>query len=461
MSTLLFPPGFVFGTATAAYQIEGATQADGRGPSIWDTFSREPGRVLNGDTGDTACDHHRRWPQDVALLRDLGVDSYRFSIAWPRVQPTGSGPANRKGLDFYSRLVDAVLAAGIEPAVTLYHWDLPQALEDHGGWRERDTAHRFAEYTAIVADTLGDRVPRWITLNEPWCSAFLGYASGHHAPGSREGTPALAAAHHLLLGHGLAMDALRAVGVREAGITLNLDHVIPATPTDEAAALRARTQRNLIWTDPLLLGRYPLSEQDTWQQLIVDQTFRRDGDLATISAPLDFLGINYYTPSVVRDAPYRQQDPALRDAMDNRFEGVPQPEARHTAMDWPVVPHTLRDLLTDLKDHYGDALPPVHITENGSAEHDTVRADGSVDDPDRVAYLSEHLAAVSDALREGVDVRGYYVWSLLDNFEWAYGYDRRFGIVHVDYPTQRRTPKSSYHWYRRTIAANRTARRAP
>jgi beta-glucosidase len=455
MSTLSFPAGFVFGAATAAYQIEGATRSDGRGPSIWDTFSREPGRVLNGDTGDIACDHYHRWPQDVALLRELGVDSYRFSVAWPRIQPSGSGAVNRKGLDFYSRLVDALLAVGIEPAVTLYHWDLPQALEDLGGWRERDTAHRFAEYAAVVADGLGDRVPRWITLNEPWCSAFLGYASGHHAPGAQEGTPALAAAHHLLLGHGLAMEALRAAGVREAGITLNLDHVVPASPEDGAAALRARTQRNLVWTEPLLLGRYPLSEQDTWQELMTGQDFRREGDLDVISAPLDFLGLNYYTPSVVREAAHRQEDPALRDAMDNRFEAVPVPDARHTTMGWPVVPHTLRDLLNSLKAQYGPDLPPIHITENGSAERDTVAADGSVDDRDRIDYLAGHLRAVADAVQDGVDVRGYYVWSLLDNYEWAYGYDQRFGIVHVDYATQRRTPKASYHWYRQLVAESR------
>ncbi|MFI0166322.1 GH1 family beta-glucosidase [Streptomyces sp. NPDC017095] len=450
-----FPPGFVFGAATAAFQIEGAADEDGRGPSIWDTFARRPGAIVGGDTGDVACDHYHRYREDIALLKELGVGSYRFSVSWARVQPTGAGSGNKAGLDFYDRLVDGLLEAGIEPAVTLYHWDLPQELEDKGGWRHRDTAYRFADYTRLVADSLADRVPRWITLNEPWCSAFLGYANGLHAPGAREGTPALAAAHHLLLGHGLALPVLRDAGVREAGIALNLDRVVPATsgPRDVAAALRAETQRNLIWTEPLLKGRYPESEDDTWAELLHDRSFRRAGDLDVISAPLDFLGINYYTPSVVRDAPYRDPDPLTRQADDNRFEGIGMPQARHTAMDWPVAPHTLRELLAGLKERYGDALPPVHITENGSAEHDLPEPDGTVRDTDRISYLDGHLRSVAAALADGVDVRGYYVWSLLDNFEWAYGYSKRFGLVYVDYATQRRLPKDSYHWYRELIAA--------
>ncbi|KUH37137.1 MULTISPECIES: GH1 family beta-glucosidase [Streptomyces] len=455
-----FPRHFVFGAATAAYQIEGAVHEDGRGTSVWDTFTRLPGRVRDGDTGDVACDHYHRHPEDIALLKELGVDSYRFSVSWPRVQPSGTGPVNRAGLDFYARLVDRLLEAGVEPAVTLYHWDLPQALEDHGGWRNRDTALRFAEYAAHVAEALADRVPRWITLNEPWCSAFLGHANGLHAPGTREGTPALAAAHHLLIGHGHALRALRGAGVREAGITLNPDHVTPATPgpDDTAAALRAETQRNLMWTEPLLAGRYPGSEEDTWGELITRQTFRRPGDLALISQPLDFLGVNYYTPSTIRDAPYRQPDPQLRTADDNRYAAVPRPELRHTAMGWPVAPHTLHELLVSLRDRYGDALPPIVVTENGSAERDEPSPDGTVHDTDRISYLDGHLRAVAAALADGVDVRGYYVWSLLDNFEWAEGYGKRFGIVHVDYATQRRTPKDSFHWYRRLIAAQRRAR---
>ncbi|MEU6387915.1 GH1 family beta-glucosidase [Streptomyces sp. NPDC046939] len=455
----VFPEGFVFGAATASYQIEGAVTEDGRGPSIWDTYSHTPGRTDGGDTGDVACDHYHRYPEDVALLRELGVDSYRFSIAWPRIQPIGEGPVNHKGLDFYSRLVDELLEAGIEPAATIYHWDLPQALEDRGGWRVRGTAERFGEYAAIVAEHLGDRVPRWITLNEPWCSAFLGYSVGRHAPGAREGRGALAAAHHLLVGHGLAMKALRAAGVREAGITLNLDRNVPATDSaaDRAAALRADTQHNLVWTEPLLAGRYPASEEDTWGELITGQDFRRDGDLALIGQPLDFLGINYYRPIMVTDAPHREPDPAARVATDNRYAEVGYPDVRRTAMNWPVVPASFTDLLTDLKAVYGDALPPIHITENGSAEHDVVAADGAVHDTDRVTYLHDHLAALRAAMDKGVDVRGYYVWSLLDNFEWALGYAKRFGIVRVDYTTQERTPKDSYRWYQKVIAAHRSA----
>ncbi|MFJ8826652.1 GH1 family beta-glucosidase [Streptomyces sp. NPDC102467] len=453
-----FPEGFVFGAATASYQIEGAATEDGRGPSIWDTYSHTPGRTDGGDTGDVACDHYHRYPEDVALLRDLGVDSYRFSIAWPRIQPTGEGPTNQKGLDFYSRLVDELLEAGIEPAATLYHWDLPQALEDRGGWRVRETAERFGEYAGIVAEHLADRVPRWITLNEPWCSAFLGYSVGRHAPGAKEGTGALAAAHHLLVGHGLAMKALRAAGVRDAGITLNLDRNVPATDSaaDRAAVLRADTQHNLVWTEPILAGRYPASDEDTWGELITRQEFRRDGDLELIAQPMDFLGINYYRPIVVADAPHREPDPAARVATDNRYAETSYPDVRKTAMGWPVVPESFTDLLTDLKARYGDALPPVHITENGSAEHDAVADDGAVHDADRVTYLHDHLTALRAAIDKGVDVRGYYVWSLLDNFEWALGYAKRFGIVRVDYATQQRTPKDSYHWYRRLIAAHRS-----
>jgi len=459
MSFPSLPPAFVLGAATAAYQIEGAVSTDGRGPSIWDTFARTPGRVHRGDTGDVACDHYHRFPEDIALLRELGVHSYRFSIAWPRIQPTGAGPMNPKGLDFYTRLIDTLLENGIEPAVTLYHWDLPQALEDRGGWRLRETAERFAEYAGHLGAALGDRVPRWITLNEPWCSAFLGYGDGHHAPGAAEGTPALAAAHHLLVGHGLALTALRAEGVREVGITLNLDHVIPATGSaeDAAAAVRAETQHNLIWTEPLLRARYPESEDETWAELIRQQTFRREGDLAVISAPMDFLGINYYTPAVVRAAAYREPEPARRTAMDNAFTGEPLPGARRTEMGWSVAPDTLEELLVSLRRRYGTDLPPVFITENGSAEADTQSADGRVHDTDRIAYLSGHTHAVARAVEAGVNVRGYYVWSLLDNFEWAYGYSKRFGIIHVDYATQHRTPKSSFHWYKGLIAAQKAS----
>ncbi|MEU6181420.1 GH1 family beta-glucosidase [Streptomyces coeruleorubidus] len=458
-----FPAGFFFGAATASYQIEGAYDEDGRGPSIWDTFCREPGRVADGATGDVACDHYHRYREDIALLRELGVDSYRFSIAWPRIQPDGSGPANAAGLDFYNRLVDELLASGISPAATLYHWDLPQALEDRGGWRVRGTAERFAEYAGVVAARLGDRVDRWITLNEPFCSAFVGYAVGAHAPGAREGRGALAAAHHLLVGHGLAVQALRAAGAREVGITLNPDRLLPATDSaaDLAAVRRVETLHNDVWFEPLFAGRYPEHEAETWGELLPgdDGSYRLDGDLDLIGAPLDFVGINYYRPITVADAPYRDADPATRTAVDVRAKETWRDDVRHTTMGWPVVPHSFTDLLVDLAERY-PALPPILITENGSAEADTVDADGRVRDLERVDYLHSHLDALATALRAGVDVRGYYVWSLLDNFEWARGYGQRFGIVRVDYDTQVRTPKESYRWYQRLIAAHR-ARTAP
>ncbi|MEU0249911.1 GH1 family beta-glucosidase [Streptomyces sp. NPDC006235] len=458
-----FPAGFFFGAATASYQIEGAYDEDGRGPSIWDTFCREPGRVADGATSDVACDHYHRYHEDIALLRELGVDSYRFSVAWPRVQPAGSGPVNTAGLDFYDRLVDELLASGISPAATLYHWDLPQALEDRGGWRVRETAERFAEYAGVVAARLGDRVDRWITLNEPFCSAFVGYAAGAHAPGAREGRGALAAAHHLLVGHGLAVHALRAAGAREVGITLNPDRLLPATdsPADLAAARRVETLHNDVWFEPLFAGRYPEHETETWGELLPggDGSYRLDGDLGLIGAPLDFVGINYYRPITVSDAPYRDADPATRTAVDVRAEETWREDVRHTTMGWPVVPHTFTDLLVDLAERY-PALPPILITENGSAEADTVDADGRVRDGERIDYLHSHLDALAAAVRAGVDVRGYYVWSLLDNFEWARGYGQRFGIVRVDYDTHVRTPKDSYRWYQRLIAAHR-ARTTP
>ena len=448
------PPGFELGVATASYQIEGAVDEGGRGRSIWDTFSHTPGRVAGGDTGDVACDHYHRYAQDVRLMADLGVDSYRFSVAWPRIQPQGRGAANPAGLAFYDRLVDSLLEQGIAPAVTLYHWDLPQALEDTGGWRNRDTAQRFADYAALVHDHLGDRVQRWITLNEPFCSSFLGYATGAHAPGAQEGEGALAVAHHLLLGHGLAVAALRAEARpgQEVGITLNLQPVSAATdsPEDVAASERALLAANLLFTDPVLAGRYPDLARQTYAGL-TDFGYLQDGDLATIAAPLDFLGVNYYFPSRVRAAPYAQDDPALRTADDLGTLDVISPDEELTAMGWPVDPAGLTRLLGWLRDSY-PTLPPVYITENGRACDDVVSPDGRVDDPDRVRYLDGHLRAVVDAIEAGVDVRGYYCWSLLDNFEWGEGYAKRFGLVHVDFATQQRTPKASFHWFRSLIA---------
>ncbi|WP_031064269.1 GH1 family beta-glucosidase [Streptomyces sp. NRRL WC-3742] len=449
------PPGFRFGAATAAYQIEGAHDEDGRGPSIWDTFSHTPGRTHGGATGDTACDHYHRHPQDVALLRELGVDGYRFSLAWPRLLPQGTGAVNQKGLDFYDRLIDELLDAGIEPAATLYHWDLPQALEDRGGWRVRETAEAFAEFAAVAGDRYGDRVERWITLNEPFCSAFVGYAEGRHAPGAREGRGALAAAHHLLVGHGLAVRELRTAGAHEVGITLNLDRLHPASgrPEDLAALRRAEVLHNEVWTEPLFAGRYPEHEAETWAGL-ADGDWRRPEDLQLIGAPLDFVGINFYRPITVEAAPHREPDPERRTATDI---GVAEPDpygTRLTTMGWPVVPSAFTELLCNLDARYPQ-LPPIWITENGSAEADSVTPDGRVHDPERIDYLARHLAAVADAVAAGVDVRGYYVWSLLDNFEWARGYDQRFGLVHVDYDTLTRTPKDSYHWYRGLITAHR------
>jgi beta-glucosidase len=449
-----FPPGFLWGAATASYQIEGAVGEDGRGPSIWDTFSHTPGAVLNGDTGDVACDHYHRWREDVALLRDLGVGAYRFSVAWPRVQPTGSGAVNQAGLDFYSQLVDGLLEAGIRPVVTLYHWDLPQALEDGGGWRVRQTAELFAQYATIVHGALGDRVPMWITFNEPFVSSFIGYGEGRHAPGAREGLGALAAAHHLLVGHGLALQAMRAQrrSDEQFGITLNLnDHRLAAAgdeAANRAAMVRAETRTNRTFTDPLLAKRYPAAEAQTWPGL-TDRPFRLDGDLNLIAQPLDFLGVNTYFPEYVADAPFEQADPAERAAVDVGFRQSP-PEGLRTVMGWPIDPTIMAGLLHWLRTEY-PGLPPVYVTENGAAFPDQVDAAGEVQDDQRIAYLDGHLRSLHEAIEQGADVRGYFCWSLMDNFEWAMGYLPRFGLVHVDYATQKRTPKASYHWYQREI----------
>ncbi|WP_411543830.1 GH1 family beta-glucosidase [Kitasatospora sp. DSM 101779] len=457
----VLPAGFRFGTATAAYQVEGAHDQDGRGPSIWDTFSHTPGRTLGAATGDTSCDHYHRYQEDVALLRGLGVDSYRFSIAWSRLLPRGTGPVNPKGLDFYDRLIDELLAAGIRPAVTLYHWDLPQALEDRGGWRVRETAAAFAAYAALAAERYGDRVERWITLNEPYCSAFVGYAEGRHAPGARESGGALAAAHHLLVAHGLAVRELRDAAAREVGITLNLDriHAVSSLPEDRAALRRAEVLHNEVWTEPLLAGRYPARETETWGGL-ADGPWRRPGDLELIGAPLDFLGVNFYRPITVAAAPHRSDEVEARTAVDIGLTELDPYGTTHTTMGWPIVPGALTELLCGLHARYPQ-LPPVWITENGAAFEDEVAPDGSVHDTSRTAYLHDHLAAVADAIAAGVDVRGYYVWSLLDNFEWARGYAQRFGLVRVDYDTLTRTPKDSYHWYRDLITAHRARTEEP
>jgi beta-glucosidase len=450
-----FPEGFLWGAATAAYQIEGAASADGRTPSIWDTFSETPGRIIGGHTGHIATDHYYRYRDDVALMARLGLRSYRFSVSWPRVQPAGAGPANPAGLDFYRRLVDELLNNGIEPWLTLYHWDLPQPLEDLGGWPVRDTAERFAEYAGIVHAALGDRVRHWTTLNEPWCSAFLGYASGEHAPGRREPAASIKAVHHLLLGHGLATQALHAGSARvQVGVTLNLYAISPASdsPEDVEAARRIDGLSNRLFLDPVLLGRYPSDVVDDLAGL-ADFDHVRDGDLATISSRPQMLGINYYSRHVLA-APKPGAD-GLPDWRGNgggnsaypgsegvRFERRDVPV---TAMDWEIDAPGLTEVLVRVNREYPSL--PLYITENGAAFHDEVGADGSVDDDDRRAYLDSHLRACQEAIDAGVPLHGYFAWSLMDNFEWAWGYTRRFGLVYVDYIHQTRIPKASAYWY--------------
>jgi beta-glucosidase len=439
-----FPAGFAWGAATAAYQIEGAVAEDGRGPSVWDTFSHRAGAVRQGDTGDIAADHYHRWPEDIELMSALGIAAYRFSIAWPRVQPGGQGPANERGLDFYDRLTDALLAGGITPIPTLFHWDLPQPLEDEGGWLSRDTAYRFADYAQLAAERLADRIPLWITLNEPFVVMSMGYGLGTHAPGRTLLLGALPAAHHQLLGHGLATAALRSAGVRQVAITNNYAPAWPASdsPADVAAAAAYDTLQNRLFTDPVLLGAYPdLSAFG----LGADPDYVRAGDLELISGPIDVLGVNYYAPARLSALP----DGPLP------FQREPIPGYPVTAFGWPIVPAALRDLLLGLRERYGPALPPVYITENGCSTDDVVAPDGAVDDQPRIRYLDGHLRALHEAITSGVDVRGYLTWSLIDNFEWAEGYSQRFGIVHVNFATQQRTPKASFSWYRDFIAAQR------
>jgi beta-glucosidase len=450
---LAFPAGFWWGAATAAYQIEGAVAEDGRTPSIWDTFAATPGRVAGGDTGADATDHYHRYRQDVALMAELGLSAYRFSVSWPRVQPHGRGGENRAGSAFYDRLVDELLAAGVRPVVTLYHWDLPQEMEDAGGWANRDTAYRFADYVQLVAGRLGDRVSLWCTLNEPWCSAFLGYGSGDHAPGRTDPVAALAAAHHLLLGHGHAVRALRgALRAPQVSIALNLAAVRPVSthPADLDAARRIDGLINRLFLDPVLRGAYPADVRVDTAGL-TDWSFVRAGDLDAIGTPIDALGVNYYQPDLVgaAEAPAPPGPSCWPAAEGVAFQPVAAPR---TGMGWPVDPTGLREILLRVHRDYGDR--PVFVTENGAAYPDRVDPDGRVRDADRIAYLRVHLAAAHEALSAGVDLRGYFVWSLLDNFEWAMGYGKRFGLVHVDYHTQRRTWKDSARWYRDVIRAN-------
>jgi beta-glucosidase len=445
MNTNGFPDTFSFGVATAAIQIEGAS--DTRGESIWDTFCRLPGRVAGGHTPAVACDHLHRYEEDLDLMASLGVDAYRFSISWPRVLPMGHGAPNRSGLDFYKRLVDGLHARGIEPVATLYHWDLPQALEDAGGWPARDTAERFAEYASLMFEELGGGVRRWITHNEPWVTAFLGHAYGTKAPGRQDWREALRVAHHALLSHGLAVRAFRQILAPPASIGITLDFT-PARPLtvsagDREAAERWDLFRNRWFLDAVLRGAYPSELLSWYESRLGPLELGGEEDLEVISEPIDFLGCNYYSRAVVYGDP-QARPLGLAHAV---------PEVPTTGMGWEVAPDSLFDLLLRIKREYGDI--PILITENGSAYDDPVPTNGVVEDPERLAYLRDHLLAVRRAAASGVNVQGYFAWSLLDNFEWEHGYDKRFGIVYVDYETQRRITKQSGLWYRDFIERSR------
>lgn len=434
-----FPDSFVWGVATSSFQIEGAAVEDGKGESIWDTFCRVPGAIADHSDGDIACDHYRLWEQDLDLLASLGVDAYRFSVSWPRVRPTGSGDWNARGLDFYERLVDGLLKRGIKPYLTLNHWDLPQGLQDKGGWAQRDTVHRFVEYALAMDDRLGDRVAAVTTHNEPWVMATLGHEEGTFAPGIKNRAIATQASHHLLLSHGMALQALRAHGCKSRlGIVLNLSPVYPATETEaDMAQARIEDGRLVRWyTDPLFFGHYP---QDILDYLGSDAPRVQDGDLKIIATPMDFMGINYYSRMVASATGSWNKKDSGREI---------------TEMGWEVYPEGLTDLLLRLKQDY--KIPPLYVTENGGAFKDEIM-NGQVHDMDRRDYIVRHIEAVAQAMRQGVHMEGYMVWSLLDNFEWASGYEKRFGIVHVDYDTQRRTPKDSALWYRDFILRQKTA----
>jgi beta-glucosidase len=454
---LTFPEGFAWGTATASYQIEGAVSADGRGLSVWDTFSRTPGNVHGGDTGDIACDSYHRYREDVALMASLGLNAYRFSISWPRILPGGRGAVNQRGLDYYKALLDDLAGRGIAAAATLFHWDLPQVLQDEGGWAVRDTAARFADYAAIVASALGDRVERWITLNEPQVVASHGYRTGEHAPGVRDPDAARAATHHLLLGHGLATQALRSAlpsGV-PVGITLDMHPVrLSGSVSDELEqASRIRdAEMNRLYLEPVLDGRYPAQARDA---LLPPDSVVTRGDLEVIAQPIDFLGVNYYAPVFMRAG-----DPADLRRGEKKVGGGDLPGVveyapdglERTPMGWLVDPEGLYELLVGVsKDAPG---LPLYITENGCAAEDYVNPNGEVNDVERVRYLHLHLEAAARAVRDGANLVGYYLWSLLDNFEWGYGYQKRFGIVFVDFGTQRRIPKASSRFYADVVRAN-------
>jgi len=438
-----FPDGFTWGAATAAYQIEGAWDEDGKGESIWDRFSHTPGMIVNEETGDVATDHYHRWSQDVGLMKEMGIMAYRFSIAWARVLPMGRGNVNRAGLDFYNRLVDALLEANIEPFVTLYHWDLPQQLQEEGGWPERRVTTAFVEYADLVSRSLGDRVRHWMTLNEPHVSAFVGYLDGQHAPGHTDLHEALAASHHLLLAHALAVPVIRAnCPDARVGIALDYRPQTPASPSaaDRIAAWHAGGVINRWFLDPLTGRGYP---EDMRRAYHDEMIFIQPGDLDKIAAPLDFLGLNYYFRNIARSN-------VIDEAENSPRTVVPNDE--FTEMGWEVYPQGMYEMLGQV--HFGYGFPAYYITENGAAIRDQVGPDGQVEDPLRVAYIRRHLKKVLEAIAIGVPVQGYFVWSLLDNFEWNSGTSRRFGLIHVDYHTQQRTPKASAKWYQQVIGEN-------
>jgi beta-glucosidase len=443
MTQITFPEGFLWGSATSSFQIEGAAFEDGRGMSIWDTFCRTPGKVFNGDNGDVACDHYHRYPQDIDLMAHMGLDMYRFSIAWPRILPQGTGQVNEEGLDFYDRLVDALLAKNIQPFATLYHWDLPQALQDAGGWPSRMIVDAFVHYADVVSRRLGDRVQKWMTHNEPWCIAFLSHELGTHAPGERDLKRALAAAHHVLVSHGRAVPVLRANGGADTqvGIVLNQTWADPASdaPEDVAAARRYEGYFNRWFLDPVFKGAYPADMVALYGG---DIPGVQEGDLGEIAVPLDFLGVNFYNRAVVGDG---NESGVLR----LRYQ---KPEGEYTAMGWEVYPESLYNLLTHIQREY--APPALYITENGAAFDDVVAGDGHVYDPRRESYLKGHFHSAYRAIQDGVPLKGYFVWSLMDNFEWAEGYNKRFGIIHVDFETQQRTLKQSAEWYTQVIRDN-------
>jgi beta-glucosidase len=441
-----FPDDFAWGASTASYQVEGAVHDDGRGESIWDRFAATSGKVRNGETGEVACDHYHRYREDVALMRDLGLRAYRFSIAWPRILPAGRGRVNEHGLDFYDRLVDELLANDIEPFATLYHWDLPQVLEDQGGWPNRTTVDAFLEYVAAVTGRLGDRVKHWATHNEPWVAAWLGYGWGHHAPGRTSRADAIRAAHHLLVSHGAAVPVIRTeVPGAQVGITLNLSPTYPASDSEEdgAAAQVADGFLNRWFLDPIFRGEYP-ADMVEFAEMLMPQI--RPGDLETIAARIDFLGINNYSRNVVRAGPNGMPDQVRPESSE------------YTDMDWEVYPEGLYDLLLRVHRDYGP--PRIYITENGAAFPDVRTHDGAIEDPERRSYIESHVLAVGRALAAGVPVAGHFVWSLLDNFEWGYGYSKRFGLVYVEYPTQERVPKGSYRWYQDFIARSTSGKPA-